>query len=259
MMQTPFSLGGYTVLITGAGSGIGAATAQAMAHSGVATLILVGRDRAKLERTEAAVAQLGTAKTHLIAADLRLETDRQRVIAEVVAIGRLDVLVNNAGYFGGQPLREMTVSQWQQNFDINTLAPMMLTKGMVDLLAKSGRGSVINVSSTLAIKAIPGAAAYNASKAALGQLTRTLALELGSERIRVNAVLPAIVDTPMYRGRYPDEKSYLASVPDVDKLHPIGRMGQPEDIAWAVVFLASQAAGWITGVELPVDGGMLAT
>jgi NAD(P)-dependent dehydrogenase (short-subunit alcohol dehydrogenase family) len=259
MIQNPFNLDGYTILITGAGSGIGAATAKAVAQAGAAELILIGRDRAKLERTVADVATVSKAKTHVIAADLSQEADRDRVVAVVGSIGKLDVLVNNAGYFASLPIREASLKHWQQNLDINTVAPFMLVKGLVDLLSKSGRGSVINVSSTLAVKPIPGASAYNASKAALGQLTRTLALELGPEHIRVNAVLPAIVDTPMYRGRYPDEKSYLASVPDVNKLHPIGRMGQPQDIAWAVVFLASQAASWITGVELPVDGGMLAT
>lgn len=258
-MKNPFSLHGYTVLVTGAGSGIGAATAKAIAESGAAELILVGRDRSKLDATSAEIASVSQAKVHVIAADLSQEGDLSRVISTVRGIGRLDVLVNNAGYFESQPLREASLKHWQQNFDVNALAPFMLVKGLVDLLAKSGHGSVINISSTLAVKPIPGAAAYNASKAALCQLTRTLALELGPEHIRVNAVLPAIVDTPMYRGRYPDEKSYAASISDIDRLHPIGRMGQPGDIAWSVVFLASPAASWITGVELPVDGGMLVT
>lgn len=258
-MSNPFSLNGYTVLVTGAGSGIGRATAKALAESGAAELILVGRDRSKLDATCAEIAAVSSAKTHVLAADLSRQDDLAAVVAAVREIGRLDVLVNNAGYFASQPLREATVEHWQKNFAINTLAPFMLVKGLVDLLAQSGRGSVINVSSTLAQKPIPGASAYNGCKAALGQLTRTLALELGPEHIRVNAVLPAIVDTPMYRGRYPDEKSYAASIPEIDRLHPIGRMGQPSDIAWAVVFLASPGAGWITGVELPVDGGMLVT
>ena len=258
-MQTPFRLDGYSILITGAGSGIGAATAHEMAAAGASQLILVGRDAAKLQRTATSVAEQSEASIACVAADIADAAGREKVVTAVRHYGRLDALVNNAGLFEAQPLRETSGESWERNFAINTTAPFMLIRDLIDTLVASGRGSIVNISSTLAVKAIPGASAYNASKAALGQMTRTLALELGPEGVRVNAILPAIVDTPMYRGRYSDQASYEASVPAVDKLHPLGRMGQPSDIAQAAVFLVSPAASWITGVELPVDGGMLVT
>ena len=255
-----FRLDGRVALITGAGSGIGAATAVAMAEAGAAQLILSGRSLSKLEQTAHAVTVANqTCRLHLVTGDLTIAADRSRLVDQTRIVGRLDALVNNAGFFGSAPLRETTAAAWQQTFELNTTVPFMLIRDLVDLLAKSPQASITNISSTLAVKAIPEATAYNASKAALGQLTRTLALELGKERIRVNAILPAIVDTPMYRGRYADEAAFAESVTAVDQLHPIGRMGQPRDIALAVVFLASAAASWITGVELPVDGGMLVT
>jgi NAD(P)-dependent dehydrogenase (short-subunit alcohol dehydrogenase family) len=143
--------------------------------------------------------------------------------------------------------------------DVNVTAPFALTRELVGALAKSSNASVINVSSTLAVKPIPATAAYNASKAALIQLSRSLALELGPERIRVNCILPAIVETPMYGGRFSDPAAYQEGLVAAAKLHPLGRVGQPEDVAHAAVFLASPAASWITGVALPVDGGMLCT
>ena len=259
-MPTAFSLDGYTALITGAGSGIGAATAIEMAQAGAARLLLVGRDMKKLERTAQAIAAINAGcHVYRVAADLAIQADRIRVVEQAKLLGSLDVLVNNAGCFVSAPIRETEDASLEQCFTVNTSVPFFLTRDLLDLLTRSKHASVINISSTLAQKAIPGASAYNASKAALGQLTRTLALELGPEGVRVNASLPAIVDTPMYRSRFVDEKSFHESAAAVDLLHPLGRMGQARDIALAVVFLASPAAAWITGVELPVDGGMLVT
>ncbi len=259
-MSTVFSLDGYTALITGAGSGIGAATAVEMAQAGAAKLILVGRDAKKLEHTAQAVGAINAGcQVYRVAADLAVHADRARVVEQAKLLGSLDVLVNNAGCFVSAPIRETEDASLDQCFILNASVPFFLTRDLLELLSRSKHASVINISSTLAQKAIPGASAYNASKAALGQLTRTLALELGPEGVRVNAILPAIVDTPMYRSRFVDEKSFIESTAAVDQLHPLGRMGQPRDIAMAVVFLASPAAGWITGVELPVDGGMLVT
>ena len=259
-MPTAFSLDGYTALITGAGSGIGAATAIEMAQAGAARLLLVGRDMKKLERTAQAIAAINAGcHVYRVAADLAIQADRIRVVEQAKLLGSLDVLVNNAGCFVSAPIRETEDASLEQCFTVNTSVPFFLTRDLLDLLTRSKHASVINISSTLAQKAIPGASAYNASKAALGQLTRTLALVLGPEGVRVNAILPAIVDTPMYRSRFVDEKSFHESAAAVDLLHPLGRMGQARDIALAVVFLASPAAAWITGVELPVDGGMLVT
>ena len=259
-MSDPFRIDGYSVLVTGAGSGIGAATAIALAEAGASSLILSGRDDQKLARTESSIKERSDqCRVLRVVADLSQDVGRAKVVAAVKVLGHLDALVNNAGCYLDSPLRATEEESWDQCLELNVKAPFLLVRDLVDLLAKSKHASITNISSTLAVKPIPGASAYNASKAALDQMTRTLALELASEGIRVNAVLPAIVDTPMYRGRYQTEESFRESVALVDKLHPLGRMGRPEDIAQAVIFLVSPAASWITGVQLPVDGGMLVT
>ncbi len=245
-------------LVTGAGSGIGQATSVALAAAGASRLILAGRRAETLAETAAKIAAVAPAcKAVAVPGDVAAEGDRTKLAAAVQ--GRLDCLVNCAGLFVGSPLRATRDEIWRQQMDVNVTAPFALTRALVEPLARSANASVINISSTLAAKPIPATAAYNASKAALIQLSRTLALELGPEKIRVNCILPAIVETPMYGGRFDDEAAYKAGLLAAAKLHPLGRVGQPEDVAQAVVFLASNAASWITGVALPVDGGMLCT
>jgi len=255
-----FGLDGRVALVTGAGSGIGQATAVQLAVMGAAKVILVGRSAEKLQTT-VTMMQIAAPKcqAEIIPCDLYDAGERLQLISKVVATGKLDILVNNAGTVSESPLRQTTPDSWAKTMELNLTAPFDLIRGLVDLLAKSKKGSVINVSSTLAVKPVLHTSAYNASKAALGQMTRTLALELGPEGIRVNAVLPSIVDTPLYRGRYADDAAFLRRSEAIHKLHPIGRMGQSIDVANAIVFLAGDAAAWITGVELPVDGGMLVT
>ena len=259
-MNSYFGFAGRIALVTGAGSGIGQATAIRFAAMGTAAVLLVGRELSRLQQTAAMIqAATPTCKTRIMPCDLEDAQDRQRLIDLVLTSGQLDILVNNAGMISESPLRATTAEAWTKTLELNLTAPFALIRGLVDLLAKSKHGAVVNVSSTLAVKPIPNTTAYNSSKAALGQMTRTLALELGSEGIRVNAVLPSIVDTPLYRSRYPDDAAFLRHQGAIDHMHPLGRIGQPIDVANAIVFLAGDAAGWITGVELPVDGGMLVT
>ncbi len=251
---SPFRLDGLSAVITGAGSGIGRATALAFAASGAARLVLAGRTRAKLEET---VRQLPTGcATVLVDGDLTHAEVRARLVA--AAGTELDVLVNNAGLFDGLSAAATTDEIWRRNFATNVDAPFALARDLLPALT-ARRGNVVNVSSTLAVKPIPVAAAYNAAKAALSQMTRSLALELGPVGVRVNCVLPAIIETPMFRDRYDGPEAYAKGMAEAAKLHPLGRVGSPEDVAHAIVFLAGPAAGWVTGVELPVDGGMLVT
>ena len=259
-MSLPFHAAGAAVLVTGAGSGIGQATAVAFAAAGAARLFLCGRTRAKLLATAALIecANKDTA-VELVAADVTSAAGRAAIAAAVRSHGALDVLVNNAGLFEGGAIGETTDALWQRVFDANAGAPFALVRDLLPALKASRLKAVVNISSTLAAKPIPNAAAYNASKAALDQMTRSLALELAPAGVRVNSVLPAIVATPMYRGRYPTDAAYAEGMKGAAGLHPLGRVGTPEDIAYAVLFLASPAAAWITGVQLPVDGGMLVT
>lgn len=250
-----FRLDGQTIVVTGAGSGIGRATAVLCATAGARRVVLVGRRSEMLEETARGISGC---EAMILAADVGTNDGRAMLIKKAVALG-VDGLVNNAGTFSGSSLGKTSDEDWEKNLDVNVTAPFALMRGLLPALEKSKTASVVNVSSTLAVKPIPDTAAYNASKAALIQLSRSLALELGPKGIRVNAVLPAIVDTPMYRGRYTSDDEYRKSLPETRKLHPIGRIGEPEDIARAIVFLLSPAASWITGVSLPVDGGMLVT
>lgn len=260
MSQNLFRVDGLSVAVTGAGSGIGRATALELAQAGAARLFLVGRRTVKLADTASAIKELAPlCQVVQITGDVASATGRQDLVKAVRSGGKLDALINNAGLFEGHALRATGDEVWGRHFAVNVTAAFALTRDLVDLLARSSNAAVVNISSTLAAKPIPGSSAYNASKAAVEQLTRSLALELGPERIRVNCIEPAIIETPMYAGRYGSEAEYREGLTAAAKLHPLGRIGQPEDVARAVLFLVSPAASWITGVVLPVDGGMLVT
>ena len=254
------SLAGRRLVITGAGSGIGRATAELAALAGADHLILVGRRREALQGTAARIAErgLGT-RVAVVEADVTIAADRAKIWSAANKVSAIDGLVNNAGLFTSAPLGATTDEQWNETVAVNLTAPFSLLRDLRPLLARGKDPSVVQISSTLAVKPIPGASAYNASKAGLVQLTRTLALELAPEGIRVNAILPGIVETPMYAGRFTSDHEAEAGLKAAAKLHPLGRIGRPEDIAQAAAFLLSPAAAWITGVALPVDGGMLVT
>jgi NAD(P)-dependent dehydrogenase (short-subunit alcohol dehydrogenase family) len=254
--MSTFQLTGMTAVITGGGSGIGRAIAELFARNGIKHLILIGRRLEKLEETKALLPPSVTVQT--MSCDLT-SPDAIRTAATKLKHETIDILVSNAGVFIGAPLAETTDEMWQRQELSNLYAPFALTRELLPNLLKSSHPSVLNISSTLAVKPIPGASAYNTMKAGLLQLTKSLALELAPQGIRVNAILPAIVDTPMYRGRFTSDAEFIASQKAVDALHPIGRMGTPMDIAHAALYLVSREASWVTGVALPVDGGMLTT
>lgn len=242
-------LRGRRVLISGASSGIGFATARLLAGEG-AEVCLVARDH---ERLRAAVDAIGPAAWP-VSCDV---ADPASVAALADAVGSrwsaLDGLVNNAGIAPMAAVDDTTTEVWNETFDVNVRGPFLLCRELGPLLHGGRLPSVVNVSSTLAERAIPGMAAYNASKAALNQLTRSLALEWAPV-VRVNAVMPAVVDTPIHalRGMTPEQ------VHEMDGMHPLGRIGQPEDVASLIVFLLSDASSWMTGTVIPVDGGVMA-
>lgn len=255
-----FQLSGLSALVTGGGTGIGQAVALVMAEAGIKKLTLIGRRLGPLTETAQRIKEAGYhCLVETVACDLTKTQEMSDLVLRLKQGGDLDIIVNNAGLFEGASLHETHDRLWDETMRVNVHAPMALIRELLPLLRRSEAASVVNISSTLAVKPIPNAVAYNASKAALIQMTRSLALELGPESIRVNAIMPAIVETPMYRGRFDNEVSYQEGVKAASDLHPLGRMGQPEDIALAVLFLACRASRWMTGVALPVDGGMLVT
>ncbi len=242
-------LRGRRVIISGASSGIGFEAARMLASRGAAVCLTARR----ADQLSAAAREIGrgawawpcdVAKPESVA-KLAAETENRW--------GALDGLVNNAGVAPMARLDETTDEVWDEAFAVNVTGPFFLCRELSGLLHAGSSSSVVNVSSNLAVKAIPGMAAYNASKAALNQLTRSLALEW-APKVRVNAVMPGVVDTPIHalRGISPER------IEAIGQMHPMKRVGRPEDVAAMIVFLLSEASSWMTGTIIPVDGGMMA-
>lgn len=240
---------GRRMLVTGASSGIGLATARMLAQEG-AEVCLVGRRPESL--AEAVVAVGGGAWGHACDVGDAVQVE-DLGLAIASRWGTLDGLVNNAGVAPVGSLEETDPETWDRAFAVNVRGPYLVTRAVLPYLREGQAPSVVNVSSTLAVKPIPGMIAYNAAKAALNQLTRSLALEL-APAVRVNAVMPAVVDTPIHAARGMSSEDVAGMGP----AHPLGRVGRPEEVADAILFLLSDRAAWITGAILPVDGGMLA-
>jgi NAD(P)-dependent dehydrogenase (short-subunit alcohol dehydrogenase family) len=240
------------VIVTGAGTGIGRATALAFAAEG-ARVIAVGRRPEPLAET-AAAAEHPSRITPFVA-DITEEGTAEALAHEAVGTyGRLDVLVNNAGIVGDGALGTYTRSGIEAQLATNLVAPVLLTQAALPAFGPRG-GVVVNVSTSVGLRAWPGNAVYAASKTALELLTRSWAVELAPRGIRVVAVAPGAFDTPIgeHRGLTPDER---AAVRNWQVAHtPLGRIGRPEEAAWAITRLASPSASFVTGVVLPVDGG----
>ena len=241
-------LSGKIALVTGGSRGIGFATAKILSENG-ATVVITAKDQERLKKSA-----LEIPNAVGIAADIRNRNDVKNVVDKTVEeFGKLDILVNNAGIFPKiKLLHEIDEDEWNEVLDVNLTGQFRFTKEAIPHLKKTG-GSIINISSDAGLKAYQGfnADAYTASKAALILLTKCWALEYAEYKIRVNCICPGVVDTDM-------TKPFMKTQKDrefMDSEHPIGRIGQPEEVAKAVMYFASDDASWITGAILPVDGG----
>lgn len=239
------------ILVTGAGSGIGRAIAQRLARDGAA-VIVAGRDEKKLLALVDELSAAGGIAAEA-AGDVRVEDDATRMcVTAVSAFGRLDSIVHCAGdIVRGPKLEETTREQWDVTFDGHVRALHWLVRAGVPEMRRCGEGWFVNVASNLAFLAIPGLTAYSAAKGAVTSMTRALAVELGPEKIRVNAVAPGLVETPATAKleNFAEKKSnYSARA-------PARRIGQPDDVAGVVAFLLSKDAAFIAGQTLIVDGG----
>ncbi|MCE5249166.1 SDR family oxidoreductase [bacterium] len=246
-------LDGKTAIITGGGTGIGQAIARRF-HDEGAAVVLCGRRKDKLTETAALLGD--SSRVFCIAADITVEDDIRRLFMETVQkTGKIDILVNNAGVMRFGTLGETPVGEWDLMMKTNAWGPWRLMANVLPFMKKNGGGSIINISSIAGIKAYPGVGVYCASKAALQTLSQVAAMEMAGDNVRVNCILPAVVeDTELSEPIFGRE-----NVPPfwekMRPLHPLGRNGKPKDIADAALFFASDQSAWITGVLLNVDGG----
>jgi len=246
-------LAGRTALVTGGGRGIGAGIARELAAAGAAVAI-VDLDGVAAQRT-ARELRTGEARTLALEADLTDPGAPERVVGEVTAAWeRLDILVNNAGVLAIAPLGELRREQWERVMAVNVTVPMLLAQQAAPHLARRG-GAIVNVTSIAADFGAPGSLVYSASKGALQSLTRALAVELAPEGIRVNAVAPHGITTDMTAAMHDDDTIGPQALAGI----PLGRFGEPVDVARAVRFLAGDGAAFITGATIPVQGGAAIT
>jgi NAD(P)-dependent dehydrogenase (short-subunit alcohol dehydrogenase family) len=246
-------MAGNVAIVTGASSGIGRATAVTFARAGAA-VVGVARSKGALEElVDEIEAEGGTATA--VAADLTDPEAIEKVVAETVeAYGRIDVLVNAAGVIDNGSIEDTSLADWDQMFAINLRAPFYLMQQAMPHLVESG-GNVVNVSSVTGPRAFPGILAYCASKAGLDQLTHAAALEMAPKGVRINAVNPGVVETNLHKAGGMDKERYAEFLEHSKTTHPLGRVGQPGEVAELIYFLASPRAGWITGVTYLIDGG----
>jgi len=238
---------GKVAIVTGGSKGIGKVTAKLLAQEG-ARVIITAKDEIKLQTSAKELNVIG------VAGDIRKNHDVENVVKKTVEkFGKIDILINNAGIFPQiKPLHEISEEEWNEVIDINLTGQFRFTKAVIPHMMKSG-GCIINVSSDAGLKSFENfeADAYSAAKAALILLTKTWAIEYAKHKIRVNCVCPGVVETDMTQPFLNTEADRAISAAD----HPLGRIGSPDDVAKAVLYLASEDSSWVTGAILAVDGG----
>lgn len=249
-----FTLTGQVALVTGGASGIGRAICLALARAGAAVAVL-DRDAAGAAAVANDISALGRPAI-AIPGDVTLASDCRRAVDRTVAeLGGLDILVNSAGIIRRADVVATTEAEWDQVMAVNVKSIFLLGKYAVPEMARAGGGAIVNISSGWGLQGGRNAASYCASKGAVVNLTRAMALDHGPQGIRVNCVCPGDTDTPMLRGEAQqlgeDEARFLREAAE----RPLGRVGRPEEIAQAVVYLASEDASFVSGAVLAVDGG----
>lgn len=249
-----FDLAGCCSIVTGASAGIGLNLAEALAYRG-SDMVLVSRDLERLEEAARKVRKIGR-RVAVVACDVAADDAPRRIVEAALGLaGRIDVLVNNAGFMTFADAFNVDDHTWDEIYKVNVRAPMRITRAVLVEMAKVCRGSIVNIGSSWSARASVfnqdgGGVDYCSSKAALHALTRATAQDAAPKNIRVNAVAPGIVDTPMHA----DHRALLL---EFEKYIPLGRIQVPQDLAGIVIFLASNASAYITGQTFHVNGGLI--
>ncbi|MFP4299236.1 MAG: glucose 1-dehydrogenase [Spirulinaceae cyanobacterium] len=241
-------------IVTGGGVGIGRATAELLAQEGAKVVLTQRHAEQGQEVAQQIEKQGGIAK--FVQQDVTSEEDWQKVIQETQAsFGTPDILVNNAGIYRIENIPDIVAEGWHKIMDVNAWGVFLGMKYCAPLMVDKGGGSIVNMSSVAGLIGFPGHAAYGASKGAVLTMTKDAAMEFAPCKVRVNSIHPAYIDTEM--ADYGAEQRG-ASKEDLGKMHPIGHIGEPMDVAYGVVYLASDESKFVTGAELVIDGGMTA-
>lgn len=244
-------------MVTGATSGIGHAVAVKFATES-AQVVALGRNQSALSEVEASVRNAG-GEPLTIAVDVTNDSQVHHAVDETInKFGRLDVLVNAAGHISTGSLEETSLAAWDAMMNVNLRAVFQLMQLAAPYLIKT-KGNIVNVSSVTGLRSFPGVLAYCVSKAGVDQLTRCAALELAAKGVRVNAVNPGVVITEIHKRAGMSEEAYANFLEHSKTTHPIGRVGDPKEIAELVFYLASEKASWITGATYQIDGGRALT
>ena len=245
-------LAGKVAVVTGASKGIGAAIAKHLAHEGAAVIVNYATSKDGADRVVAEITRKG-GKATAVQGDVSKRADIERLFAETKkAFGRLDILVNNAGIYEFSPIEGVTEGHFHKQFDLNVLGLLLTSREAAKYFGPEG-GSIVNLSSLASSLTPPNVSVYSATKAAVDAVTRSLASELGPRKIRVNAINPGIVITEGVVAAGISESDFRKQM---EAQTPLGRIGEPDDIAPAAVFFASQDSAWITGETLVIAGGL---
>jgi len=249
---------GKVAIVTGGSSGIGKETAKRLVAEG-ASVVLSGRDEAKLHSAAKEI-EAGADQVHILAGDIAKPATGAALVERAERqFGGLDILVNNAGVFRPKPFIEVSEEEYDWFLDTILKGKFFLAQAAAKAMKKRGGGAIVHTGAMWALQAIGAtpSSAYSAANAGVHALVHNLALELAGDKIRINAVAPAVVETPLY-STFLTEEQVQKTLPTFNAFHPLGRNGQPGDVAEAILFLASDQSSWITGTILPVDGGVMA-
>jgi NAD(P)-dependent dehydrogenase (short-subunit alcohol dehydrogenase family) len=248
---------GKAAIVTGAGTGIGRAIALALAREG-AKVAVAGRRREKLEEVVRSIQRAG-GEAVVTVCDVSSESDSHRAVKDTEqAFGCVNVLVNNAGALSVSTVESISVEDWDRLMATNLKGPFLMSRAVLPAMRRAGGGAIVNVGSVLGLVAMKDRAAYCASKGGFTMLTKAMALDHAHEKIRVNCICPAIVETDLIGGLFSNSEEGRRARDTRLATLPLGRFGKPDDIADLAVFLASEESSWMTGTAIPVDGGLTA-